>query len=69
VFFDMGFNLGKDDEEFVEQPALNNHYEIVLRYGTVNTWRHMLKTSAVITNLHQKSTASSEYWYGQQGQQ
>ncbi|KII92448.1 hypothetical protein PLICRDRAFT_50826 [Plicaturopsis crispa FD-325 SS-3] len=33
LFFDMGFNLGKDDEPpFDEAPALNNHYEIVLRY-------------------------------------
>ncbi|CAK5281733.1 unnamed protein product [Mycena citricolor] len=32
VFYDMGFNLGNDDEERSEFPALNNHYEIVLRY-------------------------------------
>ena len=33
VFFDMGFNLGNDEEEsFLEIPALNNHYEIVLRF-------------------------------------
>ncbi|KAI3619002.1 endosomal p24a protein [Moniliophthora roreri] len=32
MFFDMGFNLGNDDESFYETPALNNHYEIVLRY-------------------------------------
>ncbi|KAJ7346662.1 Nonaspanin TM9SF [Mycena albidolilacea] len=32
LFFDMGFNLGNDEGEFNEQPALNNHYEIVLRY-------------------------------------
>ncbi|KAF7376177.1 Transmembrane 9 superfamily member [Mycena sanguinolenta] len=33
LFFDMGFNLGNDEEPFSEQkPALNNHYEIVLRY-------------------------------------
>ncbi|GBE81011.1 Transmembrane 9 superfamily member 1 [Sparassis crispa] len=33
LFFDMGFNLGNDEEEeFAETPALNNHYEIVLRY-------------------------------------
>lgn len=33
LFFDIGFNLGNDDEPFEEIPALNNHYEIVLRYG------------------------------------
>ncbi|KAJ7251464.1 hypothetical protein B0H12DRAFT_1296172 [Mycena haematopus] len=33
LFFDMGFNLGNDESPFSEQqPALNNHYEIVLRY-------------------------------------
>ena len=32
VFFDMGFNLGKDDGQFELEPALNNHYEIVLKY-------------------------------------
>ncbi|OBZ67000.1 Transmembrane 9 superfamily member 1 [Grifola frondosa] len=32
LFFDMGFNLGNDDGDFVDAPALNNHYEIVLRY-------------------------------------
>ncbi|KAJ7901870.1 Nonaspanin TM9SF [Mycena olivaceomarginata] len=32
LFFDMGFNLGNDEGEFDAQPALNNHYEIVLRY-------------------------------------
>ena len=33
TFFDMGFNLGNDEEErFIDKPALNNHYDIVLRY-------------------------------------
>ena len=31
VFFDMGFNLGNDEGEFEEMPALHNHYDIVLR--------------------------------------
>jgi transmembrane 9 superfamily member 2/4 len=30
IFFDMGFNLGNDEGEFAETPALNNHYDIVL---------------------------------------
>ncbi|KAI9569682.1 hypothetical protein HD554DRAFT_501848 [Boletus coccyginus] len=29
IFYDMGFNLGDDDNE---TPYLNNHYDIVLRY-------------------------------------
>lgn len=31
LFFDMGFNLGNDEDEFEETPAIHNHYEIVLR--------------------------------------
>jgi len=30
VFYDMGFNLG-NDEDYTPTPAFNNHYEIVLR--------------------------------------
>ncbi|CAA7261611.1 unnamed protein product [Cyclocybe aegerita] len=32
LFFDMGFNLGDNEGEHQNLPALNNHYEIVLRY-------------------------------------
>ncbi|KAJ7072294.1 hypothetical protein C8F01DRAFT_1243356 [Mycena amicta] len=33
VFFDMGFNLGDDEGPYQNTtPALNNHYDIVLRY-------------------------------------
>jgi len=31
LFFDMGFNLGDNEGEHQNLPALNNHYEIVLR--------------------------------------
>nr|GAT56317.1 predicted protein [Mycena chlorophos] len=31
-FYDLGFNLGNDEGEFENTPALNNHYDIVLRY-------------------------------------
>ncbi|KAH9949582.1 endosomal P24A protein [Amylocystis lapponica] len=40
LFFDMGFNLGDDEGEFAETPALNNHYEIVLRYHTPSPGVH-----------------------------
>ena len=30
IFYDMGFNLGDDDNE---SPYLNNHYDIVLRFA------------------------------------
>ncbi|PFH51507.1 hypothetical protein AMATHDRAFT_2964 [Amanita thiersii Skay4041] len=32
VFFDMGFNLGNNKGAFENLPALNNHYDVVLRY-------------------------------------
>jgi transmembrane 9 superfamily member 2/4 len=35
TFFDMGFNLGKDEGEYAEKPAFNNHYDIFLRYVVV----------------------------------
>lgn len=39
LFFDMGFNLGQDEGEFSEErPALNNHYEVVLRRVGVGVW-------------------------------
>ncbi|CAE6449109.1 unnamed protein product, partial [Rhizoctonia solani] len=35
IFYDMGFNLGDDErEEFKVNPALHNHYDIVLNYHT-----------------------------------
>lgn len=32
TFYDMGFNLGNDEGSFQNEPALNNHYEIMLQY-------------------------------------
>ena len=40
VFYDMGFNLGIDDGEFYANPALNNHYEILLEYHTPTPGSH-----------------------------
>lgn len=35
VFYDMGFELGDDDDErFLILPALHNHYEIVMRFAS-----------------------------------
>lgn len=31
TFYDVGFNLGNDDEPYYDFPALNNHYEIILK--------------------------------------
>ena len=31
LFFDMGFNLGIDEGDYAEVPALNNHYDVVLK--------------------------------------
>lgn len=32
IFFDMGFNLGNDEGIYEDTPALNNHYDVVLKY-------------------------------------
>lgn len=32
TFYDMGFNLGQDEGKLAEKPALNNHYDIFLKY-------------------------------------
>ena len=31
TFYDIGFELGSTDLQIYEKPALNNHYDIVLR--------------------------------------
>jgi len=35
IFFDMGFSLGNNEDQFRNQPALNNHYDIVFRCDQV----------------------------------
>jgi transmembrane 9 superfamily member 2/4 len=43
IFFDMGFNLGDDEEPHSdEMPVLNNHYEIVMRYHTPSSGNHRI---------------------------
>ena len=32
IFFDMGFNLGNDEEQYADNPTLNNNYDIFIRY-------------------------------------
>lgn len=34
IFYDMGFNLGNDDDQYAEKPILNNHYDIRMEYHT-----------------------------------
>ncbi|KAG8979733.1 hypothetical protein FRB90_007989, partial [Tulasnella sp. 427] len=34
IFYDMGFNLGNDDDQYAEKPILNNHYDIKMEYHT-----------------------------------
>lgn len=34
VFYDIGFNLGNKSVDSQHRPALNNHYDIVLKYTT-----------------------------------
>ena len=35
LFYDMGFNLGNDEDEFIETPALNNHYDVLLKSACI----------------------------------
>jgi transmembrane 9 superfamily member 2/4 len=37
LFFDKGFNLGNDEAPYTKLPALNNHYEIVLRFVSLSS--------------------------------
>ena len=54
LFFEQGFNLGYDEGEFAEQPAVHNHYDIVLRSVYVlymlctAVSRHPLKSSSAL---------------------
>jgi transmembrane 9 superfamily protein 2/4 len=64
LFFDMGFNLGNDDGPFEEAPALNNHYEIVLRYHTPSPGKHRVVGVLVWPSSlggSQEGVASCEY--------
>lgn len=36
LFFDMGFNLGNDEGDYAQTPALNNHYDIVLKLAALS---------------------------------
>lgn len=55
LFFDIGFNLGNDDEPFEEMPALNNHYEIVLRYGVWHNYQPNTQALSVDSRYHEYS--------------
>lgn len=56
LFFDIGFNLGDNEGQYQNQPALNNHYEIVLRYYFVlcdfKTTANIHASTQGTTNLH-----------------
>lgn len=32
IFYDIGFSLGDDSGEHAENPTLNNHYDIYIKY-------------------------------------
>jgi len=52
IFFDMGFNLGNDDDE---TPYLNNHYEIVLRSDVPGTLIRRIYLTWVSYRYHEPS--------------
>ena len=53
LFFDMGFNLGYDEAEFKEMPALHNHYDIVLRsVHRQHMLRYSVRESSMLCRYH-----------------
>ena len=70
IFYDMGFNLGDDEGEFAEHPALNNHYEIVFKRVSNRMFDSILQLTCAtlgITHPHQTSSESSVYLFGPLG--
>jgi transmembrane 9 superfamily protein 2/4 len=57
LFFDMGFNLGDNEGKRHNIPALNNHYEIVLRCVIRVASFHLLDEMPGTTSLHQTRIA------------
>ena len=55
IFFDMGFNLGNDEGEFLNRPALHNHYEIVFRRGPFIWKLLVIRLMFVLTRYHTPS--------------
>lgn len=56
VFFDIGFNLGNDEGAFEHRPALNNHYDIVLKYVVI-----VIHYVTLVNAALQLSSAFSRY--------
>ncbi|KAH7914111.1 hypothetical protein BJ138DRAFT_1144427 [Hygrophoropsis aurantiaca] len=56
LFFDMGFNLGNDDNE--ETPFLYNHYEVVLRYHQPSAGQYRI-VGVLVWPYSQDSEASN----------
>jgi len=57
LFFDMGFNLGNNDGVRQNLPALNNHYEIVLRLVFCSNIISFILTFSDTINPHQTPIA------------
>ena len=70
LFFDMGFNLGNDEGTYEDTPALNNHYDIVLKSETLSnaTTPADCILCAGTTNHDRMFTASSASLYGPRGE-
>lgn len=58
LFFDMGFNLGYDEAEFKEMPALHNHYDIVLRSVTMQSEPSASAEVMLVCDLRVRRSAS-----------
>lgn len=62
TFFDVGFNLGNDEEPpFLEVPALHNHYDVLIECDySLHTVDSFLITLTL--DITRKTTFTIEWW-------
>ncbi|KAG6861099.1 hypothetical protein C0995_004036 [Termitomyces sp. Mi166 len=63
IFFDQGFNLGHYDAESQDPPNLNNHYDVMFKYGVFHSGddTHARSDFADITNPLRTPSVSSAF--------
>jgi hypothetical protein len=56
TFYDMGFNLGNNEGAHQNLPALNNHYEIVLKFVHPAAWLGSICNVVMLDIINQPQT-------------